>query len=356
MKNFQENLNNAKNLHKSGKINKAINIYKKLLKFDNSDAQIYYLIGTAFLQKKNYVESINYLNQAIRKKNNIPVYFNNLGIALSQLNQNEDALKNYKKALELKPDLIDAIINSGIAYKKLFKYKEAIKYFDKSLKIDPNNHLLLNNIGNLYKSLGDTEEAHKFYDRALKIKDDYCDSINNKAELYLQKKDFKKALVYFEKVLKINPKFTYALGKLIHTKKHLCDWSDYDLNLDKVLNGINNKETVIEPFPMLSLIDDPDLQLKNAIIYNNLEFKKYNYEDNNLKSIKSSKIRIGYYGAEFFNHPVLQLTKDIFKSHDKSKFEIYGFFHGPVKDKMHFEIRYFLSHLLLLLLSLQHQI
>ena len=73
MKNIQENLNNAKNLHKSGKINKAINIYKKLLKFDNSDAQIYYLIGTAFLQKKNYVESINYLNQAIRKKNNIPV-------------------------------------------------------------------------------------------------------------------------------------------------------------------------------------------------------------------------------------------------------------------------------------------
>ena len=339
MKNFQENLNNAKNLHKSGKINKAINIYKKLLKFDNSDAQIYYLIGTAFLQKKNYVESINYLNQAISIRKDIPVYFNNLGIALSQLNQNEDALKNYKKALELKPDLIDAIINSGIAYKKLFKYKQAIKYFDKSLKIDPNNYLLLNNIGNLYKSLGDTEEAHKFYDRALKIKDDYCDSINNKAELYLQKKDFKKALVYFEKVIKINPKFTYALGKLIHAKKHLCDWSDYDLNLDKVLNGINNKETIIEPFPMLSLIDDPDLQLKNAIIYNNLEFKKYNYEDNNLKSIKSKKIRIGYYGAEFFNHPVLQLTKDIFKSHDKSKFEIYGFFHGPVKDKMHFEIQ-----------------
>ena len=89
---------------------------------------------------------------------------------------------------------------------------------------------------------------------------------------------------------------------------------------------------------MLSLIDDMSLQKKNSILYSKVAFQKdKDYKIKNIQKFK--KIRIGYFGAEFYNHPVLQLTKDIFKNHDKSKFEIYGFFHGPVKDKLHFEVK-----------------
>lgn len=339
MNNFKENFSVAKNLHKSGRLDEAIFTYKKLLKIDSSNDQVYYLLGTAFLQKKNYFETINYLNKAISLKKDIPTYYNNIGIALSHLNQNLDALKNYEKALKLKPDLIDAIINSGITYKKLFKFEESIKHFNKALKLNPKNHLLHNNIGNLYKSLGDVGAAHKSYDRAIKLNNNYSEAINNKAELFLQRKNFNEAIIYFERVLKIDPKFTYALGKLVHTKKNLCDWEDYNENLNKLLTGIKRKEKVIEPFPMLSVIDDPNLQLKNTIIYNNSQFKKYDNREITFKNKVKGKIKVGYFGAEFFNHPVLQLTKDIFKFHDKSKFEIYGFFHGSVKDKLHFEIQ-----------------
>ena len=57
MNNFEENFSVAKNLHKSGKLDEAIFTYKKLLKIDSSNDQVYYLLGTAFLQKKNYFES-----------------------------------------------------------------------------------------------------------------------------------------------------------------------------------------------------------------------------------------------------------------------------------------------------------
>ena len=338
--NFKKKFEEAKFLHKSGKIDYAIKKYVNLLNYEKSNYQLYYLLGTAYLQKQRYIEAADSLKKAIEIKKDIPIFYNNLGIALSQLNQNEDAIRNYQKALKLNPELIDANINIGIAYKKLFKFKKAVECYNKSLKLNPNNHLLHNNIGNLYKSLGEINKAHKSYDRAIELKQDYSDAINNKAELFLYKKEFLTAIKYFEKVLSIDPKFSYALGKLVHTKKNLCDWSDYTKNLNAIIKGIDKKDKVIEPFPMLSLIDDPELQLKNAKIYNEIEFKQY--DANKVKKLSNKiidKIKVGYFGAEFFNHPVLQLTKDIFKSHDKSKFEIYGFFHGPVKDKLHFEIQ-----------------
>ncbi len=336
--NFSEILEKAKYLHKTGKVDEAINKYKDLLNLNDKNYQLFYLLGTALIQKERFTEAVDALKRAIKIKKDSPVLYNNLGIALSQLNQNEDAIKNYEKALNLKPDLVDSLINLGIAYKNLFNFKDSIKFFNRSLKLSPNNYLLHNNIGNLYKSLGNFEEAHKFYDRAIKLKKDNIEAINNKAELFLQKKDFEKAVVYFNEVLKINPKFNYALGKLMHTRKNLCDWTEYEENLNKIQDAVKNKEKVIEPFPMLSIIDDPSLQLKNVLIYNESKFKKFRNEKIKLEK-KNNKIKIGYFGAEFYNHPVLQLTKDIYKYHNKSKFEVYGFFHGPVKDKLHFEIQ-----------------
>lgn len=336
--NFSEIFEIAKNLHKTGKLDEAIDKYKDLLNLDDENYQLFYLLGTALLQKERFPEAVDALKRAIKIKKDSPALFNNLGIALSQLNQNEDAIKNYEKALNLKPDLVDSMINLGVAYKNLSKFKDSIKFFNKSLKLSPNNYLLHNNVGNLYKSLGNFEKAHKFYDKAIKLKKDNIEAINNKAELFLQKKDLEKAVFYFEKVLNINPKFDYALGKLIHTKKYLCDWTEYDENLKKIKDAIMNKEKVIEPFPMLSIIDDLSLQLKNVLIYNEFKFKKYKNEKIKSKK-KIGKIKIGYFGAEFYNHPVLQLTKDIYKYHNKSKFEVYGFFHGPIKDKLHFKIQ-----------------
>ena len=336
---LQNNLEKAKLLHKAGRIDEAIDKYRELIKIDKKNFQILYLLGTAFIQKEKYIEAVNSLKEAIKIKNDNSIFYNNLGIALSQLNENENAIKNYKKALELNPNFADAMINLGIAYKKISKIKDAMKQFNESLKLVPNNHLLHNNIGNLQRELGNADKAHKFYDKAIELKNDYIEAINNKAELYLEKKNYQQAINFFNKVLNINPNFSYTLGKLVHTKKILCDWSAYDDNLKRIIKGIKNKEKIIEPFPMLSLIDDPYLQYQNALIYNNFKFQRYERKKIILNKKINKKIKIGYYGAEFYNHPVLQLTKDIYINHDKSKFDIYGFFHGPIKDDLHYEIQ-----------------
>ena len=72
---------------------------------------------------------------------------------------------------------------------------------------------------------------------------------------------------------------------------------------------------------------------KTKFNYNKITGKKIKIEK------KNKKVKVGYFAAEFHNHPVMQLTKDIFKYHDKSKFEIIGFYHGTIKDELHYEVK-----------------
>ena len=334
-----ENFDKAKKYHQKGKLDEAIKIYEDLVAKNKKDHQIYFFLGTAHLQKKNYKKTVFYIENAIKIKPDIPNYYNNIGIALSNLSNSQKAVENYLKALKLNDKFLDANINLAIEYKKLLKIDEAIKYFKISLKISPNNSIVYNNIGNLFKILGKNNDAINSYNKAIELNKNNAETYNNKAELLVSLKKFGEAIKMYQKVLKIEPDFPFVHGKLLHSKMHLCDWHNYKEEREKIILGVKNNLKIIEPFPLLSLVDDLGLQKKNANLYSKIKFKddKKNTEIKKIK--KKEKIKIGYYGAEFYNHPVLQVTKDIFKNHDRSKFEIYGFYHGRIKDELHYEVK-----------------
>ena len=333
-----ENFIEAKKHHKNGNIEKAIKIYERLSKNINSDSKLFFYLGTAYLQIKRFKEALHSFEEAIRLDENVPDYYNNIGVTLSELNNDETAIDNYNKALKIKPNFVDPLINIGISYKKLRKFDLSKKYFEKSLKIFPNNPIVFNNLGNLLREDGNSSEAINCYDKAININKNYIEAINNKAEIFLLQRKFDEAIIEFRKVLKLNPKFVYSFGKLLHCKMTICDWTNFNQNIKIIEESINNNENIIEPFPLLSINDNPKLQKINAGLYNNYKFQNNLVKKSKKKFNKRNKIKVGYFGAEFYNHPVLKVTKDVFKNHNKSNFEIYGFSHGTVKDELTLEI------------------
>ncbi|MDC0597614.1 hypothetical protein OAP43_07655, partial [Candidatus Pseudothioglobus singularis] len=94
------------------------------------------------------------------------------------------------------------------------------------------------------------------------------------------------------------------------------------------------------PFALLSLIDDPALQRKTTEINTNSFYPK----NNDLPLIdlysKHSKIHIGYFSADFSEHPVAFLTAGLYEVHDREHFEIHAFSFGPnTKDVMNLRIK-----------------
>ena len=59
--------------------------------------------------------------------------------------------------------------------------------------------------------------------------------------------------------------------------------------------------------------------------------KQFDVNDNQFKLQilkKIQKINIGYFSADFRDHPVGHLIVKMLETHDKSKYEIYGFYLG----------------------------
>ena len=331
MKSDEILFNEAKALHVKGEIKDAQEIYLKILKKNSNNSNLLFLIGTTFLQQKNYQKSKEYLNISIKINSNFAESYNGRGIIFAEEGEYQNAIKDYDKALSLKQDYYDANLNKAVALKNIFKFDEAIKYFEICIKLKPNDSKIYNNLGNLCKELKKYTTAKKYYSESIKLNKNFAEAYNNRGELLqLHFNELENAIQDFNNAYKINKDLDYIKGKILHVKMSLHDWNTYDEELKIIKNGIKNKKKTIHPFAHMSLIDDPGQQKAITELYlenNNLTTPKLNI------NLKNKKISIGYFSAEFHNHPVMHLMLDVFKNHNKSEFKIYGFSIDPTKDE-----------------------
>ncbi len=323
--------NKAKNLHINGEIKEAQKIYVKLLKKNSNNSKLLFLIGTTHVQLSNYQKGKEFLNLSIKINDNFPESYNSRGVILAEEGDYLNAIKDYNKAISLKKNYYDAILNKAVALKNLSEFNDAIKHLEICIKLKPNDFRIYNNLGNLFINLKKYNNAKESYTKAIELNQNFAEAYNNRGELLqLHFNNFEEALRDYNTALKINKNLNYIRGKRLHAKMCLHDWKDYNEDIEIINNDIKNKKKTIYPFALMSLVDDPKKQkdVTELFLGNNAltsTIQKIN--------LKKDKIIIGYFSAEFHNHPVMHLMLDVFKNHNKSQFKIYGFSIGPRKDE-----------------------
>ena len=340
MENREKKFTEAKKLHQSGKVNEAQIIYLELLKDDPSDHLINFLTGTSYLQLKNYEKAITYLDKSININQEFPHSYNSKGVVFSEMKKYEEAIKNYDKAILLKPDFLEAHLNRGISLKNIQKFNDALKSFERCIEIDSLNPKIFNNLGNLFiKNLKYTD-AKDAYDKAIMFNNKYAEAYEGRGDALQEiakiEKDPNKlslSITNYEEAFSIKPSLDYVFGKMVYTKMYLNDWDKREEYLSKIKDDVNNNKKVIIPFPLLSLIDDPKLHKKSSEIFASDYVSK---DSINYNKVKNEKIKIGYFCADFNEHPVSMLIAKMLSIHDKSKFEVFCYSFGfEEKDKLH---------------------
>ena len=331
MNSKEEIFNKAKKFHMSGNIIGASKLYLKLIEVDKDNFLFQNLLGTALLQLKKYDEAIKHLDISIKLNPNYAESFGNKGIAHAEKQQYQEAINNYDKAINLKKNFYSAYLNKGIALKNTQKYKDAIRYFEFCLKINPRDPKIFNNLGNLFIKQKKFHEALKAFDKAISFENKFAEAYSNRAEANEKLGNYKQAIVDYDEALKINNNLDYVRGKILHAKMRINEWENFDAQVEILKKEIKNDKKIISPFPLLSLIDDPELHKLVAEQHSHNIFKNL-YNKNKVKVKVKDKIKISYFSAEFHQHPVLQLMMDVYKNHNKDKFEVYGFSHDPVGE------------------------
>jgi len=318
-----------------GKFSAAIDSYKQALKFKPDYAEAYNNMGVAQKDKGDSDAAIDSYKHALKIKPDFAEAFHNMGIALKEKGDLEAAIDNYKLALKIKPDYADAYNNMGTALKDKGDLEVAIDSFKMALKIKPDYADAYNNMGGALKDKGDFEAAIDSYKHALKIKPDFAEAFFNMGVALEHKGEFEAAIDCYKQALKIKPDYQVSLARKLHLQSHICDWSG--LEQDRSLIGfLGTKKEPVDPWLLLAFEDSPALhrirsEIYTVSLYGNIQPLKAAPRPNK----KPKKLRVGYFSADFYLHPVAYLITKVFEVHDRSQFEIYGYSIGPnVDDNM----------------------
>ena len=311
----------------------AQKLFEYAIKINPDFAEAYNNLGNARKEQKAYEEALSHYEKAIELNPDYFEAYNNLGVAFDKLKNYAQAEKNFNKAIEISPEFAEAYSNLGSTYTDQKKYDEAIPCFEKAIQINPNYAEAYNNKGNCLREKGLFSESIIAFDKAITLKVGYYDAFYNKGNSLNDQGKTLDALKCFDQALEYNPNLFQAKSERLYLLNNICDWSELE-QVKHELPQLGISTPPVRPFDLSTMEDHPERQLIRASRYVS---KTYSVDPIPLPAkpkSKPDKIRIGYFSADFHEHPVSHQIAKVLASHDRSKIEVYAYSFKQADDNM----------------------
>lgn len=320
------------NLLKLKKLAEAEKKCIKLIKNVQENFEIINIYALILFQLKKYDEAILEWKKCIKLNPSYHFGFNNLGNVFLVQNNLDSALENYNKAIEINPNYYEALYNRGNIYLKRKDFTKALENYNKVISIKNDYAPAHQGKAIIYKKLLKFKEAINEWQKVFEINPRNTNALVQKADLLFDTNQLEEALKVYNKALIIDPNKPFLLGSIIHTKTKMCEWNNFNEDRSNLKKKILDDKKGSSPYTTLTIFDDPKIHFKAATVWAEEHIKKKDQKDiKDFEKIKKDeKIKIGYYSADFRTHAMGHLLVRMFELHDKKKFEIYGFYFGPV--------------------------
>ncbi len=214
--------NNAVNLQKKGDLNKAAQIYHKLIKNKYFEEKVFLNYASICQYQKKSKDAILLLRQSIKinPKNFIPFF--KMGFILNNIGSFYEAYPFAKKAIELNPNLWEGYHNLIKILRNLKRPIDAAKYAEKARDLFPSNHLFNGLLGDIFSDTGDFQKAIYNYKQAINKAPDDDETLYSYANFLIGTGNREEGINFLKKVLKVNPYHSisyYSLSTIIDVKK-----------------------------------------------------------------------------------------------------------------------------------------
>ena len=301
---------------------------KQALRLQSSNPHVLRLLGVIFAQRKQYSDALKYLNDSLKALPKNSLTLSNLGNVFLELKQYANAVDAFDKSIRIDSKYAEAWSNKGNVLYELKRFDEAIAHHNKALSLKPDYAEAWSNKGNVLKELKCYDEAIAHYDKALSLKPDYAEAWSNKGATLKELKRYNEAIAHYDKALSLKADIDWVYGDLLHIKMQICSWSGLTESLEDISKKVVANERVVQPFALLAFNDNIQLHKQSSEIYLQSKYPFNPILESIPKHSQGQKIRVGYFSADFKNHPVSFLTAELYELHDKSKFEIFAFSFG----------------------------
>lgn len=136
---------------------------EQAMKYDTTDAEVYFLLGETIAFSADYSKGENYFDRAVSlsPKNIQYLYFQ--GVAKDKLAKLDEAVKIYRRIIKLQPNHFDARQRLGADYLTMNKFPEALEQFEESVKINPESNEARIFLGATYMYNNMPEKSREVY-------------------------------------------------------------------------------------------------------------------------------------------------------------------------------------------------
>lgn len=255
-----------------------------------------------------------------------------LGINMAQTKNYSFALKLFDKSLKLNPNNFYALMNRANVLLEMRDFKNALQNYSKVILLQPNYAEAYYNRGNAFLYQSRFKDAIASYDAAISLEARHAMAFANRGTALKNLKYLKLAFDSYKSAQNISPDLYFLSGMIIFLKMQMCDWDDLDDEIAQLVESVSSGKKSSSCLELLALIDDPSTQLKAAKIYGLEQRNRGSDLGPSLRQFKAGKIRIGYFSADFKDHPVAYLSAQLFETHDREKFEVIAFSLSPAES------------------------
>ena len=330
--------------HRAGRLEQAWSQYHAVLQREPNHFDARPLLGVIAQQRGQPARAVELISAAIKISPHSPAAHNNLGVAHLALQQTPQALQSFDCALALQPDHSDALFNRGNALLALRRLNEAVDSFRAVIALDAGHAGAYNNLGNTLLELGQAQQAIEAFDRCLALQPDLADVHYNRGDALNALRRYEEAVASFEAARRLNPDGAFTQG-VLGDRMRLCLWDDFEPRLADVKQRVAAGLPTISPLALLALDDDAALHQIAARTWVEAKHAAGSTREAPLACSDTHRLRIGYYSADFRNHPVSQQLIAVLEQHDKAAFEVFAFSFGPqVNDAMQQRVRAAVDH------------
>ena len=285
--------------------------------------------GNALQLLRRPAEAIASYDAALALRADRADVLNNRGNAYAELHRHREALADYDRALAQEHRSPDAHTNRGNALAALGYHAEALRCHDRALALASDHPAAHYNRGIALNALRRNEEAVAAYDRAIALGADAASALHNRGIALTQLERHDEAGASYDRALAIDPGSKYLPGDVAHARAHLCDWTDRDALVARIVAGVAAQQPVCAPFAFLSLTDDPAAQRACAEVFVRDTAVAPGRALWNGERYAHDRIRVAYLSADYYSHATAYLTARLFELHDRERFAIHGISFGP---------------------------
>ncbi len=247
-----------------------------------------YSIAVSLTRQGDFTGAFGHLEHGVNvAPGHAPLWFVRASV-LQNLGLRDDAIASYKRAVELKPDYTEALINCGALLRDMFQHKEALEQFNRVLEIFP----------------------------------DHQGALANSGIILTEFKESAMAIRMFERLLALNPDYDFGQGLLSFERLHACDWTEFDITRQKVIDGVRNGKRVSKTLAFMGLSDSAEDHQRCARIFSARYCPEAPESMWTGECYQHERIRIAYVSPDLREHPVGHLLVGVIERHDKSRFEL----------------------------------